>query len=78
MYYTIWTFENEIGPGVLQSCPQQTGELQDYQRHKSHATVYVSILSMLVNFFAAFMFISGKKWQICHFSFIYLQTRKPR
>ena len=40
-------FENEIGPGVLQSSVRQTRVLQEYQRHKPHATDYMSILPVL-------------------------------
>ena len=39
-------FENEIGPGVLQSRVQQTRVLQEYQKHNPCASDYVSILSM--------------------------------
>ena len=40
-------FENEIGPGVLQSSVRQTRVLQKYQKHKPRATDSVLILSVL-------------------------------
>ena len=36
-------FENEIGPGVLQSSVRQTRLLQEYQRHKPRVTDCMSI-----------------------------------
>ena len=39
-------FENEIGPGVLQSNVQQTRALQEHRRHKPFATDYLSVLSL--------------------------------
>ena len=49
-------FENEIGPGVLQSSVRQTRVLQEYQRHKPRPADYVPILSMLCEMFGNFMF----------------------
>ena len=48
-------FENEIGPGLLQSSVRQARVLQEYQRHETSATDYVSILSVLCEIFADFM-----------------------
>ena len=46
-------FENEIGPGVLQSSVRQTRVLQEYQRHKPRATDSVRV----VRNFADYMFV---------------------
>ena len=53
-------FENDIGPGVLQSSVYQTRALQEYQKHIPCATYYVSILSMLCEIFADCMFV--ERW----------------
>ena len=50
-------FENEIGPGLLESSVRQTHALQEYQRHRPCATDYVSILSMFSEIFADCMFL---------------------
>ena len=50
-------FENEIGPGILQSSVQQMQGLQAHQSHKPRATDYLSILSLLCEIFADCMFV---------------------
>ena len=45
-------FENEIGPGVLQTNMQQRRVLQDFKRHKSCSTDYVSFLPPFYKLFA--------------------------
>ena len=49
-------FENEIGPGVLNSSIQQIRLLEEYQMHKPSVTEYVSILSKFCEIFADCMF----------------------
>ena len=53
-------FVNEIGCGVLQSSAQQTLALHEYQRHKTSATHYVSILFTLSEIFEDCMFV--ERW----------------
>ena len=52
-------FENEIGAGVLQSSVQQTGVLQEYQRHKPCATDYMSFPSLFYELFTNCMFVNA-------------------
>ena len=53
-------FENQIRPGVLQSTVQQTRVLHEYQKHKPHATDYVSMLSLRYEILANCVFV--ERW----------------
>ena len=50
-------FGNETGSGVLHSIVQQTLALHEYRRHKPTAMDYVSILCMLSEIFASYIFV---------------------
>ena len=53
-------FEDEIGPGVIQSGVQQTRVLQEYQRYKPRAANYVSTLSLFCQIFQILYFFNTR------------------